>query len=98
MITSKQRSYLKTLSHHEQPLLQIGKNGLNESLFEQLDKLLEDHELVKINVLKNSPYEMEDLIDEILDETNSEFVQAIGRKLTIYREAEEDAKIELPQD
>ena len=34
--------------------VQIGKNGLTESVYEQINTSLEDHELVKIGVLKTA--------------------------------------------
>ena len=75
--------------------MQIGKSGLSDMAYSQLDKLLEDHELVKINFLQNSPVEAKEVADEILAEMGAEFVQQIGSKLTIYRESKENKKIEL---
>lgn len=95
MISGKQRATLKSLSHGMRPLIQIGKNGLNDGFFIQLDRLLEDHELVKIVVLKNSPEDVTSIVETILEKTESEFVQSIGNKLTIYRRSEENPKIEL---
>ncbi|MDD7363690.1 MAG: YhbY family RNA-binding protein [Peptoniphilus sp.] len=95
MITGKQRAYLKKLSHGVKPLLQIGKNGITPGLIEQVDALLEDHELVKIHLLQNTeltPKEAGDVLTEALD---AEFVQAIGSKLTIFRPSEENPRIEL---
>ena len=82
MLTGKERSYLKSLAHNMDPLIQLGKDGINE-----IDKLLEDHELVKIKVLQNAPVEVDEIVDEILEKTGAEFVQKIGKKLTIYRES-----------
>lgn len=95
MITGKQRAKLKALSHGVRPLIQIGKAGSTEGFYQQLDKLLEDHELVKMVVLKNSPEELEGIIPEILEKTQSEFVQSIGNKLTIYRKSKENPRIEI---
>ncbi len=95
MLTGKERAYLKSLAHSADPLIQIGKSGITDSVVNQLDKLLEDHELVKIRVLKNSPVIAREIVEEVLDATNSEFVQQIGNKLTIYRESKENKKIEL---
>ena len=78
------------------PLIQLGKDGINEGFLNQIDKLLEDHELVKIKVLQNAPVEVDEIVDEILEKTGAEFVQNIGKKLTIYRESKENKKIELP--
>lgn len=95
MLTGKQRSFLKGLANTRNPLLQVGKEGINDGLLEQLNKLLEDHELVKIKVLQNSPVEVDEIVDKIIESTDSEFVQMIGSKLTIYRESRENKQIEL---
>ena len=39
--------------------------------------------------------EVDEIVDDILDATGAEFVQKIGKKLTIYRESKENKKIEL---
>lgn len=95
MLTGKQRSYLKSIANTLNPLIQVGKGGIGDGVLSQIDKSLEDHELVKITVLKNSPVEAKEIVEEILDATNAEFVQQIGNKLTIYRESKENKKIEL---
>lgn len=95
MITSKQRSYLKSLANKLNPSMQIGKTGLTESIFDELEVQLEHRELVKISVLENSPVLVEEIIDEILEKTHAEFVQSIGNKLIIYRESKDHKKIEL---
>ena len=96
MLRGKERAYLKGLAQNIDPLIQLGKDGINEGFLKQIDKLLEDHELVKIKVLQNAPVEVDEIVDEILEKTGAEFVQKIGKKLTIYRESKENKKIELP--
>lgn len=96
MITGKQRSYLKSLAHNLDPLMQIGKTGVSEGITRQLDALLEDHELVKVKVLQNSPQEAKEIVDGLLEATGAEFVQLIGSKFTLYRESKENKVIELP--
>lgn len=95
MITGKQRSYLKSLANNLTPLIQVGKNGVSDGLIEQIDVLLENHELVKITVLQNSPVTAKEIVEEILEGTGAEFVQQIGSKLTIYRESKENKTIEI---
>ena len=48
MITSKQRSYLRKLAHDLDPLVYIGKSDLTENIFNEMDRLLESRELVKV--------------------------------------------------
>lgn len=95
MINSKQRAYLKSLSHDTKPLIQVGKSGVTEGLISQIDASLESHELIKITFLQNSPVEAREVADEIIEATGAEFVNLIGKKLTIYRESKENKKIEL---
>lgn len=95
MITSKQRSYLKSLANKLNPSLQIGKTGLTDSIIDELEVQLEHKELVKISVLENSPVLVGEIIGEILEKTKAEFVQRIGSKLIIYRESKDHKKIEL---
>lgn len=98
MLRGKDRFYLKSLANNLKPLAQIGKSGISDGLINQLDKLLEDHELVKINVLQNSPDDAKNMTEEILNRTGAEFVQQIGSKITIYRESEENKQIEFDRN
>ncbi|SCG83718.1 putative RNA-binding protein yqeI [Proteiniborus sp. DW1] len=96
MISGKQRSYLKSLANKIEPIFQIGKNGITESLLKQLDEALEAREIIKINVLNNSLLEAKDVALEVTEKLNAEFVQSIGNKFVIYRESKENKRIELP--
>jgi len=100
MLKGKQRSYLKKLAHNQKPLIQMGKEGASDSFTKQLDELLENKELVKVNVLENSGYEANDiskLANEIAERLAAEYVQAIGRKFVLYRESDEEPEIVLPR-
>lgn len=72
-----------------QPVLRIGKNGINENIFVEVEKLLKKRNLVKIKILNNCPIEekeeKQELINLILKKTRSELVSWIGNTFTIYR-------------
>ncbi len=97
MITSKQRAYLKGLANNLDPVLQIGKKGITDNFIRQVDQILENKELIKINVLKNSFQEADHMAIELSEKLNAEFVQTIGNKFVIYRESEENKIIQLPK-
>lgn len=97
LLTGKQRSYLKGLANKVDPIFQLGKNGITESFLKQIDEALEAREIVKVNVLNNSFLDIKEAANEVAKETNAEFVQSIGNKFVIYRESEENKKIELPE-
>jgi len=97
MITTKQRSYLRSLANNMDAIFQIGKDGLNDNLLKQLDDVLEARELIKISVLKNSFYTAKEASSGICKELNCEGIQCIGSKVVLYRKSKKKPKIELPQ-
>lgn len=96
MITSKQRSYLRSLANTMDPIFQLGKNGIEESFLRQIDEVLEARELIKIAVLNNSGLEAREASDAICEELGCEGIQAIGNKIVLYRKSSKKPKIELP--
>lgn len=95
-MTSKQRAYLRGLANTMNPIFQIGKNGLTDVLIQQLDDALEARELIKITVLETAPENVKDLGNEISERTDSIFVQAVGNKITLFRQKKKNSKISLP--
>ncbi|MGE5474558.1 MAG: ribosome assembly RNA-binding protein YhbY [Ignavibacteriales bacterium] len=87
MLNSKQRAYLRGLSNKIEPIVHIGKIGLNENILKQIDEALEARELIKITVLNNSPEDAKAISEDIAKSSNAELVQVVGKKLTIYRKA-----------
>ncbi len=97
MITSKQRAYLKSLAQKINSTFQVGKNGVTDTLINDLQNALEANELIKITLLNTIPGEKRELAEEITEKTSSEFVQLIGNKLTIYKQSVNNPTIELPR-
>ncbi|MBP1927254.1 RNA-binding protein [Sedimentibacter acidaminivorans] len=89
MLTGKQRSYLKALANGIDPIMQIGKSGVTETVLKQIDDALEARELIKINVLNNSLLGSKETATEISEAVRAEYVQSIGNKFVLYRESKE---------
>lgn len=85
MISTKDRAKLKGLSQKLEPVFQIGKNGVTDSVVEQISIALDSHELVKLNVLKNSDYSAKDIINDLAERLDADPVLAIGNKIVLYR-------------
>ena len=90
MLTSKERSNLRSIAQKIEPITQVGKLGVNESLIESLDKAIEKRELIKVTVLENSGLIPKDAGFEIAEQLGAEFVCATGRKLVFYRRSLSD--------
>lgn len=95
MLTGKQRSYLKKLAHDLEPTVFLGKAGLNENIKKELETGFESRELVKVKIQEGCDLKAKEIANELAQELNAEFVQAIGRKFTLYRESKDNKKIEL---
>ena len=96
-MTSKERAYLRGLANTIDPIFQVGKGGISEVLIEQLNNAIEARELIKITVLETAPGNAKELANEIADSTNSEVVQTIGNKITLFRQKKKNSKIEFPR-
>lgn len=96
MLTGKQKSYLKGLSHNMQPIIQIGKNGVNEMLVKTIEDALEARELIKISVLQNCLEEPKTMAIDIADVLEAEVVQVIGRTIILYKQSRKKKQIVLP--
>lgn len=85
MLRGKQKRYLRSQAHHMQPIFQIGKNGINDELLNQIDDALEKRELFKVNLLQNTDEMVDDAAEVIAHATGAEVVQIIGRVIVLYR-------------
>lgn len=90
MLNSKQRAKLRSLAQTIEPITQVGKLGVNDSLIESIDKAIEKRELVKVTVLENSGLEPKEVGFEIAEKLYAEFVCVTGRKLVFYRRSLSD--------
>ena len=85
MFTSKQRAFLRSLAQKQDAVTQVGKQGINQSLIDSLDKAIEKRELIKITVLENSgllPLEAGQILAQNLE---AQLVCVTGRKVVLYR-------------
>ena len=81
------------------PIFQIGKSSLTPEFTASINEALEARELIKISVLKNCMDEPKELAQTLAERTRSEVVQVIGKKIVLYREADDKQKrkIVLPK-
>ena len=97
MLSGKQRSYLKKMAHELDPTVYIGKSGLTENIKKEMLTGFEARALVKVKIQEGCTLEPKEVANQLADELDAEFVQAIGRKFVLYRESKDHKKIELPR-
>ncbi|MDO4389738.1 MAG: YhbY family RNA-binding protein [Eubacteriales bacterium] len=95
MMTTRQRAKLRSMGTILEPIVHIGKEGINDNLCKQAWDALEARELIKVTVQKNAPLDAREACAELCERVHAEPVQVIGNRFVIYRQAREDSKIRL---
>lgn len=85
MLTSKQRSKLKSLAAKITPVGQVGKEGIGENMLASFSDCLEKRELIKISILENADGDPQIIGRELAAKLGAECVIVIGRKAVLYR-------------
>jgi RNA-binding protein len=63
----------------------ISENGLSEGVLNELERALEDHELIKIKIAISDREARKSILQELIEKCNAERVQEIGKTGLIYR-------------
>jgi RNA-binding protein len=97
MLTGKQRRHLRGLGHALKPIVQVGKDGIDDGLIAAVEQALSDHELIKIRIGEAASVDRQDAAAELADKTRSEVAQVLGNTVLLYRADPEEPKIALPR-
>ena len=95
MLTTKQRSRLRSMAAVADTIFQIGKGGISEELIRQVSAALEARELIKMTVLETAPLDVNEAAAQLAEATSAEVVATLGRRLILYRESKKKKKIIL---
>lgn len=96
-LSSFQRKWLRGQAHSLKPIVQIGKQGLTESVLRQADEALDAHELIKVQAV--IPREEKDAAAERLaEELRADVAGRIGHIIILFRQNPDPEKqvYELP--
>lgn len=89
-LTGKQVRQLRSLAHHLNPIIHIGKSDITDALVKETEAALENRELIKCAVQDGSDLETREAADMLAERTNADVVQVIGHRFSLYRESSRD--------
>ena len=95
MITTAQRAFLRKLANALDPVFQVGKGDIGETLVAAVDAVLEKRELIKLSVLETAGLAAKEAAEQLAERTNADVVQCIGRRFVLYRESRKHKRIEV---
>ena len=87
-MNAKLRKRLRAIGHGLKPVVTVAGNGLSETVLAELNRALDDHELIKVKIVGDRE-ERADVTIAIGALAETVIVQAIGGVLLVYRSARE---------
>lgn len=84
-LTQEQKKQFKSIGHHLKPVLIVAENGLTEGVLAELDRALNDHELIKVKINLAEREGRQAVIAELCEVARCELAQVIGKMALIYR-------------
>ena len=83
--SSKELRQLRAQAHSLKPVVTVAGKGLAPSVLEELDRALNDHELIKVKVAVGDREQRGAMIGELCAQTNAYLVQRVGNIATVLR-------------
>jgi RNA-binding protein len=84
-LTALQRREQRAASHHLDPVVAIGNDGLTDAVRNEIDAALKAHGLIKVRVFSDDRNARDALLATLADTMNAAPVQHIGKLLVLWR-------------
>jgi RNA-binding protein len=88
-LSRDERLRLKSESHHLQPVVLLGAQGLTEAVLKEIDRALTAHQLVKVRTPASDQQARERMFVEVAERLGAARIQLIGRLMVLFRPAPE---------
>ena len=83
---------LRAIGHKLKPVVTVSDKGISEGILTELERALNDHELIKVKLNFDDREAKKEAIAAITEVSKSECVQAIGKMILLYRLAKQTNK------
>lgn len=86
-LSPERKKQYRNIGHNLKPVVTIAGNGLSEGLMEELNRALNDHELIKVKLMISDREVRKQVSAEMVKQSGAELVQEIGKVALIFRAA-----------
>ncbi|MCU0773083.1 MAG: YhbY family RNA-binding protein [Ideonella sp.] len=90
-LTPAERKSKRSASHHLDPVVIVGAEGLSDAVVREIDAALRAHELIKVRVFSDDRIARDGMLTMLADRLDAAPVQHIGKLLVLWRPAPEPA-------
>lgn len=84
-ISADRKKQFRTIGHKLNPIVTIANNGLSEGVLLELNRALDDHELIKVKIGLAEREDRKEVVAELQALPNVEIIQEIGKVVILYR-------------
>ena len=87
-MNGKLKKRLRTIGHGLKAVVTVAGNGLSENVVAEMNRALDDHELIKLKMFGDKA-ERAELVASLKNIPDTELVQVVGGMALIYRASRE---------
>ncbi|MES2823078.1 MAG: YhbY family RNA-binding protein [Pseudomonadota bacterium] len=84
-ISADRKKQFRSIGHKLNPIVTIAGNGLSESVLQELNRALDDHELIKVKLGIVEREDRKAITAQLQALPNVELIQEIGKVVILYR-------------
>lgn len=84
-ISPDRKKQFRTIGHKLNPIVTIAGNGLSEGVLAELNRALDDHELIKVKLALTEREDRKQVVEELGQLPGVEIIQEIGKVVLLYK-------------
>lgn len=84
-LTAEDRQNLRRIGHQLKPVILLGAQGVTEALIEELQRALNDHELIKVRLYGEDRDQRKADLEALISASGCQLVQSIGKIALLLR-------------
>lgn len=84
-LSPSQKKHFRQIGHNLKPIVTIGSNGLSEGVINELNRALDDHELIKVRLAVVDRDHRAEAARELCEQCQAECIQTIGKIVLLYK-------------
>lgn len=88
-VSNEDKKHLRRLGHKLNPVVTVAGKGLTESVIAEIDRALNDHELIKVKLVVGDRESKQVTIETLANTLGAEVIQTVGHIVLLLRRAEQ---------
>lgn len=86
-LSTDRKKQFRTIGHGLDPVVTVAGNGLSAGVMAEIERALEDHELIKVKIAIAERESRKAVVQALINDCHAELIQEIGKVALIFREA-----------